>query len=99
MLAPPNQGSEVVDKLGRLSLFRWINGPAGQQLGTSGNSLPNQLPVPPVEVGVIAGTRSINWFLSALIPGPDDGKVSVERTKLAGMADFAAVDTTHTFIM
>src|ERR1035437_6201046 len=84
MLAPPNQGSEVVDKLGRLSMFRWINGPAGQQLGTAGDSLPNRLPTPPVEVGVIAGTRSINWILSAMIPGANDGKVSVERTKLAG---------------
>ncbi len=99
MLAPPYQGSEVVDKLGSFSLFRWINGPAGLQLGTAGNSLPNRLPAPPVEVGVIAGTRSINWILSALIPGINDGKVSVERTKLAGMKDFAAVNTAHPFIM
>ncbi len=99
MLAPPNQGSEVVDKLGRFVLFDWLNGPAGQQLGTSSNSLPNQLPLPPVEVGVIAGTRSINWILSMLIPGDDDGKVAVERTKLPGIADFAAVGTTHPFIM
>ena len=99
MLGPPNQGSEVVDKLGHFTLFDWINGPAGQQLGTASNSLPNQLPVPPVEVGVIAGTVSINWFLSALIPGPDDGKVAVERTKLAGMEDFAKVSTAHPFLM
>ncbi len=99
MLAPPNQGSEVVDKLGRFSLFRRINGPAGLQLGTDGNSLPNRLPTPPVEIGVIAGTRSINWILSAMIPGVNDGKVSVERTKLAGMKDFAAVKTAHPFIM
>jgi pimeloyl-ACP methyl ester carboxylesterase len=99
MLAPPNQGSEIVDKLGGLALYQWINGPAGQQLGTVSNALPQTLPVPPLEVGVIAGTRSINLILSALIPGVDDGKVAVERTKLAGMADFAAVDTAHPFIM
>ena len=99
MLGPPNQGSEVVDKIGRLTLFKWINGPAGQQLGTASNSLPNRLPVPPAEVGVIAGTRSINWILSAMIPGPDDGKVSVERTKLAGMKDFATVHAAHPFLM
>lgn len=99
MLGPPNQGSEVVDKLGALTLFEWINGPAGRQLGTASNALPNLLPIPPVEVGVIAGTLSINWFLSCLIPGPDDGKVAVERTRLAGMEDFAKVAEAHPFLM
>jgi pimeloyl-ACP methyl ester carboxylesterase len=99
MLGPPNHGSEVVDKIGDLTLFDWINGPAGHQLGTGSNSLPNQLPAPPVEVGVIAGTRSINWILSGMIPGPDDGKVAVARTKLKGMKDFAVVATAHPFLM
>jgi triacylglycerol lipase len=39
MLTPPNQGSEIVDKLGSLALFKWINGPAGDELGTDKNSL------------------------------------------------------------
>lgn len=99
MLGPPNQGSEVVDKLGSFTLYDWINGPAGQQLGTSSNSLPNQLPVPPVEFGVIAGNRSINWILSTMIPGPDDGKVSVDRTQSQGMVDFVTVTTAHPFLM
>ena len=99
MLGPPNRGSEVVDKLGDLSLFVWMNGPAGQQLGTSSNALPNRLPAPPLDVGVIAGTRSINGLLSLLIPGKDDGKVSIERTKLEGMKDFATVNTSHPFLM
>lgn len=99
MLAPPNQGSEAVDKLGHLTLFDWIYGPAGRQLGTTPDSLPMQLPAPPVEVGVIAGTRSFNWILSRMIPGPDDGKVSVERTRLPGMVDFATVDSSHPYIM
>ena len=99
MLGPPNRGSEVVDKLGGFTLFRWINGPAGLQLGTSTNSLPNSLPLPPAEVGVIAGTRSINLFLSMLIPGPDDGKVSVERAKMNGIKDFVTVAASHPFLM
>jgi triacylglycerol lipase len=99
MLAPPNQGSEVVDKLGWLFLFKWINGPAGNELGTDKNSTPNKLGPAKFSVGVIAGDRSINWINSLLIPGRDDGKVSVERTKLAGMSDFVVIHATHPFIM
>ncbi len=99
MLGPPNKGSEVVDKIGHMKPFDWVNGPAGQQLGTSSNSLPNQLPVPDAEIGVIAGTRSVNWILSTYIPGPDDGKVSPENAKIEGMKDFAVVPATHTFMM
>ena len=99
MLAPPNQGSEVVDKLGWLFLFKWINGPAGNELGTDKNSTPNKLGPANFPVGIIAGDRSINWINSLLIPGRDDGKVSVERTKLAGMSDHIVIHATHPFIM
>jgi triacylglycerol lipase len=99
MLAPPNQGSEVVDKLGCLSLFKRINGPAGNELGTDKNSTPNKLGPANFPVGIIAGDRSINWINSLLIPGSDDGKVSVDRTKLAGMSDHIVIHATHPFIM
>jgi triacylglycerol lipase len=99
MLGPPNHGSEVVDKLGQWWLFQKINGPAGKELGTDKNSMPNRIGPANFPVGVIAGTRSINWINSLLIPGPDDGKVSVESTQLAGMADWIAIAATHPFIM
>lgn len=99
MLAPPNQGSEVVDKIGGWRLFKWINGPAGDELGTDSNSVPNQLGPVKYPVGIIAGDRSINWINSLMIPGPDDGKVSVKRAKLAGMSDFIVLHTAHPFIM
>lgn len=99
MLAPPNQGSEVVDKLGNFGLFNWLNGPAGQQLATDADALPNKLGPADFELGVIAGNRSINLILSALIPGRDDGKVAVKRTALKGMRDFLVVEQTHPLIM
>jgi hypothetical protein len=97
MLAPPNQGSELADALSVLPPYEWINGPAGGQLGTG--DLPARLgPVWP-GVGVIAGTRSLNAFYSTLLPGPDDGKVSVAATRVEGMDDHIALPVTHTFMM
>jgi uncharacterized alpha/beta hydrolase family protein len=99
MLAPPVRGSEVPDKLGGLKLYQWINGPAGNQLGTGTDSLPLRLKEPEMELGVIAGDRSINPILSWLIPGPDDGKVSLARVRPKGAADFIRLHVTHACMM
>ena len=99
MLSPPNQGSEVVDTLGSLRIFKLINGIAGSELGTGTNSTPNQVGPATFTVGIIAGDRSINWINSAMIRGSDDGKVSVEHTKLEGMTDHIVIHATHPFLM
>lgn len=99
MLSPPNHGSEVVDRLGSFGLFRFVNGPAGAQLGTGAQALPQQLGPAPFELGVLTGTRSINLILSLMITGENDGKVSVASARLEGMRDFLTLPVSHPFIM
>ena len=99
MLAPPNQGSEAADDLRRVPGFSLLNGPAGRQLGKGEESIPLQLGSPDFEFAVIAGDRSIDPVTSAVLPNPDDGKVSVSDTKLEGMSDFALVNVSHAYIM
>ena len=99
MLAPPNQGSRAADELGDVPGFDWINGPAGRQLGKGSDSVPLALGPVDFELGVIAGTKTIDPIASAVLDDPDDGKVSVADTKVEGMDDFIVVDHSHAFIM
>ncbi|MDF3014484.1 MAG: alpha/beta fold hydrolase [Cellvibrio sp.] len=99
MMAPPNKGSQVVDNLRDLPPYNWLNGPAGRELGTDPASVPNTLGEVNFDLGVIAGTTSINILLSLYLPDPDDGKVSVENTKIEGMRDFISLPVSHPYIM
>lgn len=99
MLAPPNQGSNVVNAMQEVPGFAWYNGPAGLQLGVDAQSIPLQLPAVTYPVGIIAGTRTFNLILSQFLDNPDDGKVSVQNTRVAGMTDFIEVPYSHPFIM
>ncbi|MGH8441485.1 MAG: esterase/lipase family protein [Nevskiaceae bacterium] len=99
MLAPPNRGSEIVDAYRDRWWFKWVNGPAGQQLGTAADSLPNTLPPLKLEVGIVAGRRSSDPWFSELYDGDHDGKVSVVSTRLPEMKEQLVVDSGHTFMM
>ncbi|MEX2044791.1 MAG: alpha/beta fold hydrolase [Opitutus sp.] len=101
MLAPPNQGSEIADRLQAFAPFRWFTGVNGRRLGTAADALPRTLgpwPAPHAELGIIAGSVSLNPLVASWIPRPNDGKVSVVATHLAGERDHVVVPASHTWI-
>ncbi len=99
MLSPPNHGSEIVDRYKNTWWYKRINGSAGQELGTTASSLPNQLRALNYSIGVITGKKSYEPWFSRLMLGDDDGKVSVKSAMLDEMDDFLVVECGHTFIM
>ncbi len=87
------------NQFGDSAFFEWALGPTASQLGTGADDYPRSLPPPDYELGVIAGVASTNPVGSSILPGEDDGTVTVESAKLPGMADFVTVPHSHTFIM
>lgn len=96
MLAPPNQGSEIIDWLEHCGPLKKTLGPAGAKLGSDQLDAPG-LP-PHLDSAVIMGKRSIIPFFRWLLDSQNDGIVSVERGKLNGVNEFHVTDTDHTFI-
>jgi dienelactone hydrolase len=101
MLGTPNGGSEIADRLKNFFAYRAYFGPAGQQLGTQRNAA-NQAILPRIDypVGIIAGNRSVYPIASALLlPRPNDGRVSVNNTKLEGMTDHIVIGASHPWMV
>ncbi|MEB2847056.1 hypothetical protein GAO09_15945 [Rhizobiales bacterium RZME27] len=98
MLGTPNHGSEVADFLARNAAYRWFYGPAGQELITGRVPLPEIGDICDYELGIIAGTRTIDPVSSMIMRRPNDGKVSVESTRMAGMKEQLILPVSHTFM-
>lgn len=99
MVGTPNHGSELADFWSRFAPFRWLYGPAGLQLRTGDAGFSEKAGIPSIPFGVIAGRKGDGKGYSRIIPGDDDGRVSVESTKLQGMTDFIVLRHHHTFMM
>jgi len=98
MLCPPNQGSELADRLSGFAWFRALLGPAACQLGTGPEQLPSCLRPAAYPVGILIGNRPAPG-LARFFPGPSDGRVSVDRAQLTGMDDFLVMPCGHALIM
>jgi pimeloyl-ACP methyl ester carboxylesterase len=97
MIAPPNHGAELADKLTSTAVERelaemFVGEPAKQLAPKQGwPALEPQLATPRFPFGIIAGGKGDDeGFLDAL-PGDDDALLSVESAKLVGAADFVQV--------
>lgn len=96
MLGPPNRGSEIADRLSPVGLYRRLLGPAALSLGTT--TVP-VWPDPEYPVGVIAGTRSIDPIGWLMLPRPNDGRVSVARTRIPGLQGHLVLPVSHALMM
>jgi len=99
MLAPPNHGSRLAEMLSENGLSGVVKSTPVQELGPDWAKLEATLATPPFPFGVIAGGKGDEQGYNPLLPGDDDGTVSVASTRLAGAADFTLVPVLHTFVM
>lgn len=98
MLGTPNQGSEIADVMRSFPPYKWLFGPAGQELTTTAQSTSKDISF--FDVGVIAGTAGWLYPISGLFfKGKHDGRVAVERTKLPDMKDHIVIRSSHTLMI
>ncbi len=98
MLGTPIGGSELATLFRRIPIYKALFGPAGQELCTRACAVIDD-PMP-YEVGVIAGTKA--WphvFGGALLPGKNDGRVALKRTRHDGVTDHTTVHASHNELM
>ncbi|HYW80104.1 MAG TPA: hypothetical protein VE890_11035 [Thermoguttaceae bacterium] len=95
MLTPPNQGSLVATAMPENRVLESVTGEAVRQLGQEWDELEGKLATPSFEFGILAGGRGDESGYNPLLPGDDDGTVSVAHTRLAGAHDFAVLPLLH----
>lgn len=100
MLAPPNNGSEFADLVSNAGLGMLLGGSSAQLLTRRPAELDSALGPVDFDLGVIAGDISGSFPFTASFPmpfsGPHDGLVSVDSTRIAGMADHVILPVQHT---
>jgi len=97
MIAPPNHGAVVADKLGDRKFVQMFGGEAVEQLAPSKGwrSLEKCLATPSFEFGIVVGGIGDDEGYLDAVPGDDDTLLSVATSKLAGAADFVQIRGIH----
>lgn len=96
-LASPNQGTDLADLLKNNWLYKQYYGPAGQQITTNLESISHLFSPIDYELGILAGTATADPISSMMIKGKNDGRVSVENTKVDGMKEHKVLHVSHRF--
>ncbi len=99
MIAPPNKGSVLAERLEDFPVYLWLFGPAGQKLGNDADDYSRQYPPPQIPFAIIAGGLGNDQGFNPLIPGDDDGTVGVSETQLSAAADFILIAGLHTTLL
>lgn len=95
LVGTPNQGSEVADFLKNNKLYQKLYGPAGQQLITEQEEFSEIFGSVYYECGIIAGSLPLDPCFVFMRGKPNDGKVTVESTKIENMRDHVIVKVPH----
>ena len=97
MIGTPNQGAFIARQLSeKTRLFRLLAGPSGLELSPE---WVNELPVPNIEFGIIAGGTGTERGFNPFLPGDNDMTVTVQSAQLEGSTDYYRCKSIHTFIM
>ena len=89
MLAPPNHGSLAAVVVAENVMFKTFTGEAGQELGLQWSvRWRNAWPRPASSSASSPAASRTAGAYNPLLPGDNDGTISVDTTRLAGAADF-----------
>lgn len=94
-LGPPNQGAAMARLMMKVPFSQKIYGPVLAELA----ELNLSEHCGDLQVAVIAGGTKKGRGFSPIIAGNNDGIVSVEETRLAGISDFSIVHLPHPILM
>ncbi len=92
MIAPPNQGLQLVTYIQDWWLYRVITTDTGQDLKPGSAS---RVDLPDTPVGIVAGVSRRQEGFNPFLEGNNDGVVRLDETILSGAKDWTTVSANH----